>query len=152
MARTKPRPFLDTNVIFSALYRPDGIPAKILEHHIEASITIIVSRQVLEELVATITEKKPDLLPRLRTLFTNAPPEICPDPTASEVQRARRWINPADAPILAAAMKAAADCLVTGNTRHFTQQVARSAGVGIFTPAEYLATLGGIQEQQSTNQ
>ncbi len=134
---------MDTNVFFSGLYRASGPPATILERHIEGRINIVISRQVLEELVTTIREKKPDLLPRLQTFLTYAPPEICSDPTPAEVQRAEKWINPADAPILAAAIKARADCLVTGNVRHFTTQVARAAKVDIFTPADYLATLEG---------
>lgn len=147
MARTKPRLFLDTNVFFSGLYRADSPPATILEHHIKGKINIIVSRQVLEELVTTIRTKKPDLLPRLQTLLINAPPEICTDPTPKEVQQVKRWINPADAPILAAAIKTRADCLVTGNTRHFTEQVAKTAKVVIFTPFQFLASLRRVQKR-----
>lgn len=144
MARAKPRTFLDTNVLFSGLYRPDSPPAAILEHHITGRISIVFSQQVLEELVATIREKRPDLLALLQTLLTNAPPEICADPTPAEVRRAAHWINLDDAPILAAALNAGADCLVTGNTRHFTQAVADSAGIPNMTPAGYLARLKDV--------
>lgn len=151
MARTKPRPFLDTNVFFSGLYRADSPPATILEHHVKGRINIVVSRQVLEELVTTIRTKKPDLLPWLQTFLTNAPPEICIDPTPKAVRRIRRWINPADAPILAAAIKTRADCLVTGNTRHFTEQVAKAAKVTIFTPSQFLASLGRVQKRHRSS-
>lgn len=147
MARTRPRPFLDTNVFFSGLYRADSPPAAILEHHAKGKINIIVSRQVLEELVTTIRTKKPNLLPRLQTFLTNAPPEICMDPTLKEVQRIGRFINPADAPILAAAIKTRADCLITGNTRHFTEQVAKAARVTIFTPSQFLSSLRRFQKR-----
>jgi hypothetical protein len=51
-------------------------------------------------------------------------------------------INAKDAPILAAAVACGADCIVSGNTRHFNQEAAECAGIAIFTPAAYLKTLG----------
>jgi len=50
-------------------------------------------------------------------------------------------INAKDAPILAAAIGSGADCVVSGNTRHFTQDAARCAGIAIYTPAAFLAAL-----------
>ena len=141
MTEAKSRPFVDTNVFFSAFYRPGSPPEVILTRHVEATITIVISRQILEEIVSVIREKKPDLLNSLQRFLTNAPPEIYPDPTSDEVRQAIEWINPADAPILAAARKCRADCLISGNTRHFTKEAGRNAGIDIFTPAEYLAQL-----------
>jgi hypothetical protein len=92
-------------------------------------------------MVRTISPIKPDLLPQLQALLANAPPELCADPTQDEVVAARNLINTADAPILAAAVKSRADCIVSGNTRHFTQRVARRAGIAIYTPAAYVGQL-----------
>jgi len=50
-------------------------------------------------------------------------------------------INAADASILAAAVRGGADCLVSGNTRHFTAEVGRKAGIEILTPTAYIAAL-----------
>jgi predicted nucleic acid-binding protein len=141
MPKTKPRPFVDTNVFFSAFYRPGSPPEAILTHPIHGTITIVISRQVLEELVATLREKQPHLVPTLQAFLTNAPPEVCSEPTAEEVHQATQWINRDDAPILAAAKKSGADCVVTGNTRHFTTEVAKRAGIAIFNPAQYLTLL-----------
>jgi len=93
-------------------------------------------------LVGTIKTKKPELLPLLYTFLTHAPPELCVDPTLLEVEEASRWINPTDAPILAAARTSGADCIVTGNTRHFTPNVAARSGIRIVTPAQYVEQLG----------
>jgi predicted nucleic acid-binding protein len=142
MASRKPRPFIDTNVLFSGLYSPLGPSAAILRQHAQGDITIVISHQVLEELVGVIKNKKPDLLPLLHILLTHAPPELCADPTIDEVEEAKRWINPTDAPILAAARTSDADCIVTGNTRHFTPTVARRAAIKIFTPAQYVEEFG----------
>ena len=100
-----------------------------------------MSRQVLDELVRAIRSKRPTLLPLLHTFLASTPPEVCADPAPHEVARARALINPADAAILAAAIQSGADCLVTGNTRHFTSEVVGQAGIAIFTPAEYVARL-----------
>ncbi len=43
-------------------------------------------------------------------------------------------------PHLAAAIQSDADCLVTGNTRHFTAEVAERAGIAILRPADYMRT------------
>jgi predicted nucleic acid-binding protein len=141
MAPPRSRPFLDTNVLFSGLHRP-GLPSTILELHAGGEIGIVISRQVLEELVRTIRRKHPAILPLVGVFLTSTPPEICDDPSPADVQEAARCINAKDAPILAAALRTRADCLVSGNTRHFTPEVSRCAGISILTPAVYLAELG----------
>lgn len=135
------RPFVDTNVWFSGFYKAGGAPARILELHALGEISIVISRQVLTELVTTLQSKAPQILPLALRFFVAAPPEIAEDPTPSAVQKAQTWINHADAPILAAAVESGADCLITGNTRHFTQHVAGQAGIAILTPAQYLRML-----------
>ena len=141
MVAASERPFLDTNVLFSGLYNTIGPPAAILDFHVQRRLRIVISMQLLDELVRTIERKKPELLPRLTALLTNAPPELVDDPSDEQVQRVSSYINLTDAPILAVALSSGADCIVTGNTRHFTQEVARQAKIAIFTPAAYLATL-----------
>jgi predicted nucleic acid-binding protein len=77
----------------------------------------------------------------LSAFLRRTPPEIVAEPTLDEVRAAERCINAKDAPILAAALKGGASCIVSGNTRHFTPDVAECAGIAIFAPAAYLATL-----------
>lgn len=130
------RIFLDTNVIFSGMYSASGAPGVILQSHIDGAITAVVSRQVIEEIVATIRAKRPDLAPLLFFLLQNAPFEVQPD--AGKVAACAAFIHAADAPILAAAIDAQADAFVTGNTRHFTPDVARASGLCILTPAQFV--------------
>ncbi|MBI2039474.1 putative toxin-antitoxin system toxin component, PIN family [Candidatus Microgenomates bacterium] len=138
MARNKPRPFIDTNVLFSGFYQSLGPSAQILNQHAKGKITMIISRQILEELVTNFRLKKRELLFQLKTYLTNTPPEIVADPTAEQVEKVSSLINPTDAPILAAAINSKADCLVTGNTRHFTAKVSKQTGILIFTPGIYV--------------
>jgi predicted nucleic acid-binding protein len=137
MAIDRPRPFLDTNVLFSALHSPSK-PAEIVRLHVRRRINIVISTFVLEELTRTIARKRPERRDDLHRLLTLRPPEIWPNPTSNRLIEASTMIHEKDAPVLAAAIMSGADCLVSGNTKHFTPAVATEAGLAIFTPAEYL--------------
>src|SRR3712207_3535114 len=103
MAGDKPRVFADTNVLFSGLYNAAGTPGKLIDQHIQGSITIVVSLYVLDELSNIIAEKKPHLSRTLINFLRAHPPELCLTPTLDEVDRASTLINDMDdAPILAA--------------------------------------------------
>jgi predicted nucleic acid-binding protein len=141
MARGETRPFVDTNVLFSGFYNPRSTPGQILDAHVRAQIAIVISRQVLDELVRTVHTKRPSLLLPLRQFLTVTPPEICPDPSDEANELALALIHWKDAPILAAMIISGADCLVTGNSRHFTADVARQAGIRIVSPADYVSAL-----------
>jgi len=142
----RPRPsmrvFLDSNVIFSGLHSPDGAPGRILERFIEGDFVAVISQQVLGELVRTIKEKLPAALPALRSLLLSVPPEVCKDAVPDDIARWARAINEEDAPILAAAVAAEPDYLVTGDA-HFLSSpgIAKKSGLRILTPAQFLQLL-----------
>ncbi|MGA9049282.1 MAG: PIN domain-containing protein [Dehalococcoidia bacterium] len=133
------RIFLDSNVIISGIYSPDGPPAKILNLHANAKLRIIVCQLVVEEVVRAIREKKPDALPALQLFLSNAPPEIIRNPPLKEVQR---WINLLhfeDAAILAAALSAEPDYFVTGDQHFYSQpSLSEKSGLHIITPVQML--------------
>jgi len=93
MASARPRPLVDTNVLFSGLYRSGSAAGTILQRHAEGRLSIVISHQVLEELVGAVRAKKPDLLPLLQTFLVNAPPELAADPQPAEVGRMESFIN-----------------------------------------------------------
>ena len=138
--RPRPRVFLDTNVLFSGLYSAEGSPGEILRLYVQGEITVVVSRQVLEELVQNVRQKLPQELSALETLLAGVPPEVVADLPAEGVAQARRVINMVDAPILAAAILAGPDLLVTGNTRYFLDdpEISRFSGLSIMTPAQFV--------------
>jgi len=137
--KLKPRVFLDTNVIFSGLYSSHGAPGAILEHFVEGRIGVVVSQQVLEEVIRTIKEKLPEALPALKTLLINAPPEVGADPSPEAIQHWAKEIHPADAAILAAAIAAKPDYFITGDN-HFLENktIVEESGLNIVTPAQFL--------------
>ena len=141
-SKPKPRVFLDSNVIFSGLYSPQGAPGIIIERFVKGSISVVVSQQVLEEVIRTVKEKLPKVLPVLRKLLVNTPPEVIADPKLPDIESWTKKLQLGDAAILAAAVAAQPDYFVTGD-RHFigNQGIADEVGLHIVTPAQLLELL-----------
>jgi putative PIN family toxin of toxin-antitoxin system len=138
---TNLRVFLDSNVIVSGLYSSQRAPGKIIEYFIAGRIKVVVSRQVLEEIVRVIRQKLPEALPALNTLLINTPPEIVKDPPASDMERWAKVVHIEDASILAAAVSAHPDYLVTGDNHFFNNVNQKDTGLAIISPSELLKLL-----------
>ena len=136
------RVFLDSNVIFSGMYSSDGAPGIILEHFVEGRLRVVVSQQVLEEVVRTIKEKLPEALPALMRLLVSTPPEITENPIPEEAAHWAEVIHIEDAGILAAAVAAQPNYLITGDKHFFENPViVEKSGLHIVTPAQFLDCL-----------
>ena len=142
LPKTRLHVFLDSNVIFSGMYHSQSAPGVILEHFIEGRLKVIISQQVLEEVVRTIKEKLPQALPALRRLLVNIPPEIREAPTPEEIARWAEVIHIEDAGILAAAVAAQPDYFITGD-KHFFENpdIVEKSGLHIVTPAQFIEYL-----------
>ena len=79
-------------------------------------------------------------LRRYREIVANIRLEVEADPSHGDVLSCAKLINLKDAPILAAAIGAQADFLITLNTRHFMTDQLKSAypSMKIVTPGEFL--------------
>ncbi len=133
------RIFLDSNVLFSALYSSSGAPRIILSHIIDGKLKLVISEQVLEEVVRTVKDKIPDTLADLRKLLVSIPLEITEDQSPEDVAQWTEMIDIGDAGVLAAAVKAQPDYLITRD-RHFFENpgIADKSGLKILTPAQFL--------------
>jgi hypothetical protein len=105
---------------------------------------LIVSRQVLDECDRNLRQKLPAALPILAELLAAIGPEIVPDPPPEETIRWATIIEPKDAPILAAAVQASPDRLLTLNTKDFTAEVAAKSRLTIQTPGEFVGNIRKI--------
>ncbi|MBI4286547.1 MAG: PIN domain-containing protein [Chloroflexi bacterium] len=143
MPKPRLRVFLDSNVVFSGLYSPAGAPGVILEHFIRGKIGIVLSQQVLEDVIRTIKEKVPGALPALRRLLVSTTPEIVADPAPEEIDRLASRLSIGDATVLGAMMAAKPDYFVTGDN-HFLEnpEIAAEADIRIVTPAQLLKLVG----------
>jgi putative PIN family toxin of toxin-antitoxin system len=138
-----PRIFLDSNVIFSGLHSPGGPPGSILRHMIDHRIMVVISRQILDEVVGTIKKKFPQALPALNEFLLNSPLELVIDPDPAQSGGWTDVLSEGDASILAAAVAANPDYFITGDS-HFlaNSTLSRKSGLAICSPAQLLETLG----------
>lgn len=90
-------------------------------------------------------EEAEEMLESYRGLIRLTRPELIPFPVKDVVQRSRHLIrHEPDVPVLLSAMAAKPDWLLTHNTKHFTQTVARNTGLRIATPVEFFKTLSSL--------
>ena len=112
------RLFLDANVLFSAAYRETG-SVRILFSLAEArGHELVASAYAIEEARRNLADKHPGRLGDFERLLDSL--RVCPEaPHEAVAWAAARKLPPKDAPILAAAVRAGADVLVTGDRTHF---------------------------------
>jgi putative PIN family toxin of toxin-antitoxin system len=128
------RVVLDTNVLVSGLLSPFGPPGEIARLVSSGSVVVCLDARIYAEYAAVLS----------RPAF-----DFAPDAVAAlldyidfrgEIVAARpltiRLPDPDDEPFLEVAIACGAECLVTGNLRHYPSAV--RAGVLVLSPAEFL--------------
>ena len=135
--------FLDANVLFSAAYVDRGHATRLFDLAAAGDCTLLSSGQALTEARRNLVGKAPASLDRFAQLLSLV--EIALDPPGILVAWAADQGLPAkDAPILAAAVAARADLLVTGDRRHFAPLFDRTVrGVRIVRPADAVVLVLG---------
>lgn len=108
---------------------------------------LVVSEQVLAECQRNLNKKLPAALPIFTQLIAAIDPAIQPYPPLAELIRWIAIIEAKDAPILAAAVLAKVDRLLSLNTKDFTPEVAAQSGLTIQTPAEFVREIREIVER-----
>lgn len=135
------RLFLDANVLFTAAHNPDGRAAALFALARQGTCELLSSPHALEEARRNLKLKYPGTAGALEGLLV----QVAIEREASS--RLVTWalgqgLPSKDAPILAAAVHARADVLVTGDRTHFGPLYGRSfEGVLVLSPAEALARL-----------
>ncbi|PIU91895.1 MAG: DNA-binding protein [Anaerolineae bacterium CG_4_9_14_0_8_um_filter_58_9] len=134
--------FLDSSVVVAGAISTSGAANALFMLAVAEKISITISEQVIIESERALALKSPRSLPYYRDLLRMAKPRIVRIPAPSEVAKYLSIIaDPTDAPILAAAVKAGSDYLVTLNRKHFLTdpKVAEKSGLRIGTPGDALA-------------
>jgi len=137
------RVFLDTSALLAAVASEVGGAAQILRLAEAGQLEILVTRQVITEAERNVRRKLPGGLSFLQQALMPLL-HLLPDPSPEAVGACERMIaSSADAPILAAAMAAQVDYLVTLDRKHFLDDpgVAHKSGLRIGTPGDFLAWL-----------
>jgi len=137
------RLFLDANVLFTAAHNPGGRSAAIFQLARAGVGSLVTSPHALEEARRNLRLKYASAMDVLERLVAVASVE--PEASSKDVAWALEQGLPLkDAPILAAAVQARCDVLVTGDRAHFGRLYGqRFRGVEVLSPADALARLLG---------
>ncbi len=125
---------VDTNVLVSGLLSPFGPPARIVRLIASGDLAICHNAAILSEYEAVLRRPRfqfspdavEDLLEYIRTYGILATARPLPAPLP----------DPDDEVFLEVARSGGAECLVTGNIRHFPEK--RCCGVRILSPREFI--------------
>lgn len=135
------RVFLDANVVFSAAWSPQSAATLLLDLAGAGYCTPLISELALREARYNLEMKRSEALDRFRAI--GALLEIVPEPGPPELQlAANAGLPDKDIPILAAAIAARAECLVTGDRRDFGHLFGtRVSGVLVQTLPKTITTI-----------
>ena len=141
------RIFVDANVLIAGADSRSGASNAVLQLAEVGLFRLVVSRQVLDEAERNVRKKLPRALPNLVALLAQLPFEIVPDPADADCLRWVDVIELKDTPILAAAVLAKVDRMVTLNTKDFTPEVAQASGLSIQTPSALIQDLRRLVDE-----
>jgi len=128
------RVVLDTNVLVSGLLSPFGTPAQVVRLAASGVVRLCYDTRLVSEYR--------QVLARPAFAFAAAPVEALLTHLVAQGEPAdarpllTRLPDPDDEPFLEVALAAAADCLVTGNLRHYP--AAACAGMPVLSPSGFL--------------
>ena len=127
------RIMIDANVIYSALTLPISLVGKRLQH-IKENHTLVLCEYVIKESEGIFEEKRPKDLKRFKLLLNNMADEIFDLKEINETKYPHiRDIK--DYPVLASAIEADVDLLITGDTDFDDVKYIKKPR--IITPGEY---------------
>lgn len=117
---TKPRIFIDADVLFAGAASPNEHSASnlILRMAELTLIEAITSTQVITEVERNLQDKMPKALPAFRLLVSRSL-RVVTDPDPAKLAEYVDLANPEDLPILVAAVQEQCSLLATFNTRHY---------------------------------
>ncbi|MCW5858216.1 MAG: PIN domain-containing protein, partial [Caldilineales bacterium] len=127
------------SVFFAASYSATGASRELFRLAQMSVLQLVVSEVVLEEVRRNLKAKAPTVVPLFESLL-QAVPHTVVDANEAEVRQVAQYTAHKDAPIVAAAKAAKADCLVSLDRRHLVgvSEVARCSGLRIVLPGDLL--------------
>ena len=144
------RLFLDSNVLTAGVVSAWGLDKALLSMCAARICRLVLTEAVRDEVEENLLTRL-DETRLLRTgsvvndyarLIALMKPEIVPYPSAAEVTASRHLIrHTSDVPVLLSATASRPDWILTHNTKHFTQSVAKRTGLRIATPVMFFEEL-----------
>lgn len=128
---------LDTNVLVSGILSPNGPPAAVLRALLTERVTLCFDERIVSEYRDVLTRTRfafdRELVEELIGFLETAGSPTLATPLAVTLP------DPWDQMFVEVAVSSNADCLVTGNLRHFPETA--RAGVRVVSPREFLDVL-----------
>lgn len=136
------RLFLDASVLFAAALSERGGARALMDLGYAGQVELVVSDLVLEEARRNLAAKAPLAIPAFETFLRSAP-FVVVDATRAQALAMAQHTVAKDAPVVAAAKRARAQCLVSLDKKHLVGKPAleKAAGLRILTPGSALALL-----------
>lgn len=144
------RLFLDSNVLTGGLVSRWGLDRAVLSLCAARICKLVLAEAVRDEVEENLLIHASGLDPATADQVLNdydgliklTRPELVPYPSQAEVSLNRHLIRHLpDVPVLLSAIASKPDWLLTHNTKHFSQAVAKRAGLRIATPADFFQAL-----------
>jgi predicted nucleic acid-binding protein len=132
--------FLDTSVIFAAVFSPDGGSRLLFRLGEIGILDIWVGQSVIQEAEEVVRRKVPHTLPDLAILLSIVRTSLGSSPGIREYEQARELVHYLpDARVLAEAMCAAPDWFVILDRKHFLEnRLLAKLPFRIGTPGDFL--------------
>jgi putative PIN family toxin of toxin-antitoxin system len=131
------RVVLDTNVLVSALIKPGGAPARILDLVLSGQVDCVIDDRILAEYRDVLARPRlglePDDVNAVLMYLTTSSDWLIEAPASS-----MELPDPDDRPFVEVAAASGA-ILVTGNLRHFPATSLKNTTVRVCSPAQFLA-------------
>jgi putative PIN family toxin of toxin-antitoxin system len=128
---------LDTNVLVCGILSPNGPPAAVLRALLTERVTLCFDERIVSEYRDVLTRTRfsfdPDLVEELIGFLESAGSPTLAAPLAVTLP------DPWDQMFIEVAATSNADCLVSGNLKHFPETA--RAGVRVVSPREFLDVL-----------
>ncbi len=125
---------LDTNVLVSAALSRSGFPYEVTELVFDREVETVVDEQILREYREVMNRSRlgidPHIIKTVMAFFEMSAVRVDVEPLSVELP------DPSDRMFMEVAISGLADCIVTGNKRHFPAKACR--GVRILSPAEFI--------------
>lgn len=147
------RLFLDSNVILGGIVAQWGLDKAVLSLCAARIARLVLAEVVRDEVEENLrlhassfrTVKSNQLIDDFHRLIDFAGPELILYPDTDLVRANRSLIrHEADVPVLVSAIAAKPDWLLSNNSKHFTEAVAKRTGLRIATPNQFFRTLSSL--------
>lgn len=141
-AGEKIKVFVDTNVLIAGIASVSGASGTLLDLCEAGIVQMVISRQVVIEADRNVSSKLPGLVEPFRRFMLDLAPLMTEEPSAASLEKCKGLVDPKDVAILAAALDAEVDFLITLDKKHFLKaSIPQALGIKVLSPGEFLRSL-----------